>query len=196
MKLNKKVLTLVVLGGLSASGSIWAGPSGVMLADTCAGCHGTDGSSVGPATPTIAGISEEYFKESMVGYKNAERPSTIMSRIAKGYSDEEIALMAKHFSQLEMVRQTQEFDPKLAKQGEKLHEKYCEKCHEDGGRSAEDDAGILAGQWHEYLTFTMEDFRKGDREMTKKMGKKVKKLEQKEGDAGFTALMHYYASQK
>ena len=196
MKLNKKVLSLIVLGGLSVSGSSWAGPSGLMLSNTCAGCHGTDGSSVGPATPSIAGISNEYFKETMLAYKNAERPSTIMSRIAKGYSEEEIALMADYFSGQEMVRATQEYDPKLAKQGEKLHEKYCEKCHEDGGRSAEDDAGILAGQWHEYLTFTMEDFRQGHREMTKKMGKKVKKLEKKEGDAGFTALMHYYASQK
>jgi len=45
-----------------------AGPSAQMLSDTCAGCHGTDGNSGGPATPTIAGISEEYFVEIMQGY--------------------------------------------------------------------------------------------------------------------------------
>jgi len=197
MKLNKKVLTLMVLGGLSVSGSSWAGPSALMLSNTGAGCHGTDGSSVGPATPFIAGISKEYFIETMESYQDPEgRPATIMGRIAKGYTKEEIALMADYFSTQKMNRLTQEFDPKLAKQGEKLHKKYCEKCHEDGGRSAEDDAGILAGQWHEYLTFTMDDFRSGHREMTKKMGKKVKKLDKKEGDKGFTALMHYYASQK
>ena len=198
MKLNKKVLTLLVLGGLSVSGNSLAGTaSAVDLANTCAGCHGIDGNSVGPATPSLAGISSEYFKEAMMDYKNPEgRASTIMSRIAKGYTDEEINLMAGYFSKQKMTRRDQSFDSAKAKSGAKLHKKYCEKCHEDGGRSAEDDAGILAGQWMDYLTFTMDDFMSGKREMTKKMKKKVDKLSKDKGDAAFEDLIHFYGSQK
>lgn len=71
-----------------------------MLANTCAGCHGPNGKSLGPATPSIAGTSKEYFIQTMNDFKSGDRPSTIMMRIAKGYSDEDIALMADYFSKI------------------------------------------------------------------------------------------------
>ncbi len=173
------------------------GASARMLANTCAGCHGPDGASGGPATPTISGFSHEYFVEVMEGFASGEVPSTIMGRIAKGYTKEEIKLLADYFSRLPFVKaKGQKFDPALARKGARLHEKYCEKCHAEGGNKAEDDSGILAGQWTPYLVAAMSDFLKGDREMTKKMRKKVKKLRQKEGDKGLQALLHYYASQQ
>ena len=172
-----------------------ATPSAAMLANTCAGCHGTNGSSVGPASPTIAGISKAYFIETMEAYKSGERPSTIMTRIAKGYTDEEIKLMAGFFSKQKFVRQSQKFDQQKAGKGKKLHKKYCEKCHENGGRSSEDDAGILAGQWAPYLVYTMEDFTNGSRPMEKKMKKKLSAMQKKHGDKGINDLIHYYSSQ-
>ncbi|MES9885394.1 MAG: c-type cytochrome, partial [Candidatus Sedimenticola sp. 6PFRAG1] len=74
-----------------------SGPA-AMLANTCAGCHGTLGDSMGPATPTIAGLEADYIVEVMEDYKSGERHSTIMTRIAKGYSDKEIEQMAAFFS--------------------------------------------------------------------------------------------------
>ena len=71
-----------------------------MLANTCAGCHGPNGTSLGPTTPSIAGISKEYFIQTMNDFKSGDRPSTIMMRISKGYSDEDIALMADYFSKI------------------------------------------------------------------------------------------------
>jgi sulfide dehydrogenase cytochrome subunit len=47
---------------------LMTGADATMLANTCAGCHGPDGASGGPATPTIAGLSTEYFVEVMNGY--------------------------------------------------------------------------------------------------------------------------------
>jgi sulfide dehydrogenase cytochrome subunit len=171
-------------------------PTASMLANTCAGCHGTNGSSVGPASPTIAGISKTYFIDTMLAYKKGERPATIMTRIAKGYSDEEIKLMADFFSKQTFVRYDQQFDAAKAKTGKDLHTKYCDKCHENAGRSAEDDAGILAGQWAPYLRYTMEDFTSGSRSMEKKMKKKMEELKKSKGDKGVDALIHFYASQK
>jgi sulfide dehydrogenase cytochrome subunit len=173
------------------------GASTTMIADTCAGCHGTDGSSKGPATPTIAGLSPDYIVEVMEGFKSGEIPSTIMGRIAKGYSTDEFKQMAEFFSKKTFTAASgQESDEAMAKKGAKLHDKYCEKCHAEGGTSAEDDAGILAGQWKPYLTWALADFHSGAREMPKKMKKKMKKLMKKEGDDGIKALIEFYSSAK
>ncbi len=181
---------------VAANAALAATPSASMLGDTCAGCHGTDGSSNGPATPNLAGISEAYMVDTMKGYKEGDRASTIMGRIAKGYTDAEIESMAKHFAGLELKPIKQDYDSGKAKKGAKLHKKYCEKCHEDGGSSAEDDSGILANQMTPYLRNTFADYKNGDRPITeKKMKKKMKQLQDKEGDAGIEALIHFYASQ-
>jgi sulfide dehydrogenase cytochrome subunit len=67
-----------------------------MLANPCAGCHGTDGVSPGP-TPTLKGLPSSYIISAMQSFKTDQRMGTVMNRIAKGYTDEEIELMAKHF---------------------------------------------------------------------------------------------------
>lgn len=197
MNYKQKLQGLLIAGSVALVAPAFAEtPSAAMLGNTCAGCHGTNGNSHGPATPTIAGISSEYFIDAMNAYKNGERPSTIMTRIAKGYTEEEIKAMAGFFSKQKMNRPAQQVDAAMAKKGMKMHEKYCEKCHEDGGRSSEDDAGMLAGQWTPYLHYTMKDFLDGKREMPKKMKKKVEDLKARGGDAAFDALMQFYASQQ
>jgi sulfide dehydrogenase cytochrome subunit len=200
MKINNKRLQQIIVGGFTL---LWIHPSlatptsAISLANTCSACHGTDGNSKGPATPIIAGLSAEYIKEAMKDYQTEDgRNSTIMSRIAKGYSQSEITLMADYFSQQTMHRKEQIVDKKQANIGRKLHKKYCEKCHEEGGRSADDDAGILAGQWMKYLEYTLSDFTSGQREMTRKMKKKIKKIQRDKGNQAIPQLIHYYGSQK
>lgn len=196
MKYQSLIRGAVVLGGIAFGSVAWAAtPSASMLANTCAGCHGTDGVSNGPATPTIAGMSSEYFIESMKAYREGTRPATIMNRIAKGYSDEEIKAMAGYFAKQKFVRIQQDSDDKLAKKGKNLHKKYCEKCHEDGGRSA-DDGGILAGQMMPYLHYSFSDFMDGSRDMPKKMKRQVEKMHEAAGDEGIEELVNYYGSQK
>jgi sulfide dehydrogenase cytochrome subunit len=198
-----KNLKRALIGALALSASsaafaadkpLMSGASASMLANTCAGCHGTNGASIGPASPSIGGISAVYFEEVMAGFKSGEINSTIMTRIAKGYSEDEIKLMGEYFSKQPFVMAKQDFDADKAKKGAKLHDKYCEKCHADNGTSAEDDSGILMGQLTPYLHYTLADFKSGKREMTKKMKKKVNQLIKKEGDEGFDALLNFYAS--
>jgi sulfide dehydrogenase cytochrome subunit len=204
MAYNNLKKILIGALALSASSAVFAaddkplmsGASASMLANTCAGCHGTHGASAGPATPSIGGISAIYFEEVMQGFKDEEIKSTIMTRIAKGYSEDEIKVMGEYFSKQPFVPAKQSFDAKKAKKGAKLHDKYCEKCHAESGTSAEDDSGILMGQLIPYLHYTMTDFKAGDREMTKKMKKKVNQLLKKEGDAGIDALFNFYAQGK
>lgn len=191
-----------------------ASPS--MLSDTCLGCHGPRGISEGPATPTISGMSEIYILGAMLAYKFGDdedkaeevieadpdledveyfpRFSTVMNRIAQGYSVEEIKVIAKHYAEMPFQTAAQDTDSGQAKSGAKRHDKFCEKCHEDGGRSAEDDAGVLAGQWMPYLVYTMDDFSADDRAMPKKMKKKMEEMHEAHKDSATAELIQFYGS--
>lgn len=68
-----------------------------ILGDTCAGCHGTDGASPGPIA-TLEGLSSEYIAAAMYAFREDRRPATVMNRIAKGFTDEEIELLAQYFA--------------------------------------------------------------------------------------------------
>ena len=199
MKRSTLLQTALLTCGLSFSvASIAGGASGEMLGNTCAGCHGTNGISNGPASPSLAGIDYDYMVEAMKKFQAGERRSTIMTRIAKGYDDADIEAMSKFFAEKKHVMASQKFDAEAAKRGKKLHQKYCKNCHGDTGISedTDDDSGVLAGQWKPYLNYTFADYKAGEREMGKKMKKKFKSLRKKAGDKGVADLIEFYASQK
>ncbi|HSQ07233.1 MAG TPA: cytochrome c4 [Chromatiaceae bacterium] len=199
-----------------------SGATAEALANTCAGCHGTGGVSSGPASPTLAGTNPEYFNDIMKRYADGSAYSTIMGRIAKGFTTEEIALMADYFAKAPFAPAKQKFDAVLVKEGGTIHEKVCEKCHSEGGKvlaaapadkkpadkkakkdeDEDDDEGggdewhILAGQWTPYLKYTIEDYVAERREMPKKMKKAIEKVTAKDADTGLAALLAYYASQQ
>ncbi len=170
---------------------LMSGASAEMLANTCAGCHGTYGNSGGPATPTIAGLEEDYFIDVMNQFKSGDRWSSIMGRIAKGYTDDEIAAMAGYFSK-------QTFKPLLnqtapSPTGAKLHEEYCEKCHEEGATDPDDI--VLAGQTVPYINWTMWDYANGVNKFTeKKMKKAFDKMIAEHGKKSITELVAFYGS--
>ena len=110
MSVRKTRAVLLGAGLLLGATQLSATPTATMLADTCAGCHGTDGASAGPATPSIAGNSEIYMVDTMLAFKSGERPSTVMGRIAKGYSEEEIKLMASVFAKQPIAITSQKLD--------------------------------------------------------------------------------------
>ena len=84
---------------LLASQTAIAGAQGDTIAYTCNGCHGTDGVSKG-AVPTLKGMPADYHAKTLNDFKTDKRPSTIMGRIAKGYSDEEINAVAEYYESL------------------------------------------------------------------------------------------------
>ena len=67
------------------------------LAATCANCHGTNGVSVGEV-PSLAGKPKDEIVRKMQDYKKGTTPATIMPQLAKGYTDEQIELVAGWFA--------------------------------------------------------------------------------------------------
>ncbi len=67
-----------------------------MLSYTCAGCHGTDGISPG-SIPSIGCKSADTIEKALKEYRSGKRFSTVMGRHVKGYTDQEIQLIAGYF---------------------------------------------------------------------------------------------------
>ena len=67
--------------------------------DIHAHTHGTDGHAVaGAALPGLAGLPAGYFSEQMTGFKSGTRPATVMTQLARGFSDAQIEQMARFFA--------------------------------------------------------------------------------------------------
>ena len=204
-----KNITIILQQGLFAS-LLSLGTTSLATADIlealeqCYSCHGHKGQSVTPEMPIIAGYSVTYLMDTMTEYRHSERPcheARYVSGQHKGETDDmcgvarklsivETEKISEHLAKEPFIPAKQKFDAVMAKRGEKLHNRMCEKCHEDGGSSPADDNGILAGQWTQYVRHQMEEFDTGRRSMVKKMKKQFDKLDKKD----IEDLVQYYAS--
>jgi len=194
----------VLFGLVGVSSAQASEATASMLANTCNGCHGPDGVSQGPAAPTIAGMNKFYLVESMKAYRDGKnRPSTIMQRIAKGYTDVEIDKIAGHFASKPFGRVAmQTTDAAMAAKGKELIKDLCESCHEKDGYAAE-DYPVLAGQMLPYLRNNLVDFESGMRSIDanpnmsdKEKRKKKRTLAELKEKGGVEAVLQYYASRK
>lgn len=67
------------------------------LAATCANCHGTNGHAIAGAS-RLAGEPADRLIRTFLEFRSGDRPATIMHQIAKGYTDEQIRLIADYFA--------------------------------------------------------------------------------------------------
>lgn len=195
-------------GVLICGAILLCSPTGAEVAeilDQCDDCHGTDGVSTESDIPSIAGVSAFIIEEYMFEYRDGVRPcreskyrlgdteraATDMCVVAKELSEDEISEIAEFYGSKKFVAATQEFDAAKAARGAKIHKRDCKKCHSDGGSYADDDAGILAGQWMPYLEQVFVDYATGERGMIEdKMKQKTDALDAESTEA----LIHYYGS--
>jgi cytochrome subunit of sulfide dehydrogenase len=186
----KHCLALVALALGSAQMSQAGDISG--LARACDSCHGVNGVSVGPNMPSIGGLSEPYLKNLLLQWKTGERYAATMDRHVKGYSDDELAALAKYYAKLPWVPVVQKADTKVLAQGKDASER-CETCHGvTGGEPDDEDTPMLNGQWAQYMELELLKYRTEAVKMPhKKMRNNAKKLD--EADVANTAK--YYAAQ-
>jgi cytochrome subunit of sulfide dehydrogenase len=65
-------------------------------AASCSGCHATN-SNVDTPVPRLAGQDGSAIVLALQAYRDGRRPATVMDRIAKGFSDDEIKAIATWF---------------------------------------------------------------------------------------------------
>lgn len=67
------------------------------LAATCANCHGTNGNARGDMKPLV-GMPAEKMTALLADFRAGTVPTTIMGQIVKGYTEEQIKLIAAYFA--------------------------------------------------------------------------------------------------
>ena len=190
MKQRWGSLALTASAMMVSAAATAAGPDAAMLSNACAGCHGTHGGSAGLTMPSLAGQSKTAIVEAMKKFRAGERPATVMGRLAKGYTDEQIDLIGDFFSKQKIHFTNQTVDKAKAAKGASLQEANCSRCHLEDGKEGKDDTPVMASQWLPYLHMQMDLYQSGKRKMPDKMAEKVKGLSSDELDA----LLHFYAS--
>ena len=89
-------LGFLLIGALAPSAqasSLGLPPAG---ASSCGGCHAPPG--VDTAVPLLHGRSAEDITKLMQAFRSGTQPSTVMDRIAKGFSDAEIDAIAAWYA--------------------------------------------------------------------------------------------------
>ncbi len=98
MKMLAHVAAIGLLAFAGASHA--ADPNlGRNLAATCANCHGTNGNAVkGAGIDSLAGIPKDKTLQKLADFKSGDKPASIMHQIAKGYTEEQLDLIATYFA--------------------------------------------------------------------------------------------------
>ena len=92
-----------VMGVLAATWLVaWAGAAAAqggapLAAQGCLGCHGPNAGAQA-AVPSLGGRPAAETEAQMRAFRTGEAPATIMGRIARGYTDAEIAAIAAFFA--------------------------------------------------------------------------------------------------
>jgi cytochrome c553 len=99
----QKILILITLTVLSfnVSTSYAAdAAAGKAKSAVCAACHGANGISNNDMWPNLAGQKPGYLKLQLTAFRDGNRKNPMMSPMATGLSDEDIANLAAYFASL------------------------------------------------------------------------------------------------
>jgi cytochrome c553 len=85
---------VLTLTGATAAGSITNAPPGAL---SCSGCHAS-AASVQTPVPRLAGQNAETIVAALQAFRAGQKPATVMDRIAKGLTDDEIKAIAAWYA--------------------------------------------------------------------------------------------------
>jgi cytochrome c553 len=93
----KRWLMGVGLLAVSGTGAPAASPEPPAGASSCSGCHAA-GAKVDTPVPRLSGRSAADIVTQMQAFKSGQKPSTVMDRIAKGFTDAEVQAIADWYA--------------------------------------------------------------------------------------------------
>ena len=160
---------------------------GKALAAPCAKCHGEDGNSTIPGTPSLAGQQPHYLVAAIQEYHQGDRAKGVMTSSLRDSGKLELESMALYFATQTPVKRAAASRGDAAA-GEPASA-MCGGCHGAHGVSVDAATPSLAGQDAEYLVKATKAYR-----TTRKnwgMQRYVAGL----GDKDIDNIAAYYASQ-
>jgi len=168
---------VVAFAALVGAGMAFAAeaPSGVKPGDanagqaksaTCGACHGADGNPASSQYPKLAGQQEDYIARQIQLIKTGKRVNAVMMGFIASLSPQDEHDIGAYFAGKTSLPGVA--DAKLVAQGESAYRggktgtPACMACHGPDGRG-NPGAGYpqLAGQYADYLSAKLKDFRDG-----------------------------------
>ena len=125
----------------------------------CMACHGPQGNSQIPTTPSLAGQPKLFLENQLVLIREGLRTIPEMKGLLDGVKDAEIVAMAQYFAEQKPAARTGAVDDAVWKRGQALAAKMlCASCHlpDYTGRQ---QIPRLAGQHEPFLLLSMKQFR-------------------------------------
>ncbi len=155
----------------SADGDASAGKP---VATACAECHGADGNSTKPDTPSLAGQDPRYLINATQAYKAGMRDHSAMQSIVSSLNDDDINNVAAYYASLAPTGGTARKPLTTAQWAER-----CDRCHGLDGNSTDPQIPSISSQGEEYLAKAMTAYRERDRGNTimRAMLKPIKDVE-------------------
>ena len=164
-------------------------------AQACFGCHGANGTSAQPGTPSLGGQTSFFVIAQLFLMRDGRRTKrpTPMDPFAKGLSDDDLRAYGELFSrQPPPARPGAAVDAARYAKGRALAEKHsCASCH-GADYSGQPQVPRLAHQREDYLIQALRDYKKGERSGygSAAMPEAVGPL----ADADFAPLAYYLAN--
>jgi cytochrome c553 len=132
-------------------------------ATACLACHGENGNSSMPNTPSLAGQNARYLYLQLRDFQEGRRDNAMMSAMTAGLSKADMQELAKYFSEQELTNKRFNADPEKVKKGiAKANETLCAMCHL-GEFKGQNEIPKVAGQNFDYVVKTLKDFKAKDR---------------------------------
>ena len=135
--------------------------AGKAAADACAGCHGDNGVTSTPGSPSLVGFDPKYFAAAMSAYKTGARRHDLMKQFAAGVNDTDTSHIALYYALQKPARAATQAAGD-AKAG-KAAAAPCAGCHGDTGVASDPATPSLAGQDAQYLATAMAAYKDGSR---------------------------------
>lgn len=157
----------------------------------CSTCHGEDGNSRMPNTPSLAGQPEFYLTNQLFLFREGVRSVPGMSELLKGLKDDDLVALAGHFAALAPKASEEPIDPALVKRGGALVEPMrCASCHLPSFMGQE-QMPRLAKQRIDYLIHSLKQFRDNQRTGADTL---MSNVVIGASDSDIAALAHFVAS--
>jgi cytochrome c553 len=138
-----------------ASGNPAAGQA---LAAPCAACHGVEGVSGNPSSPSLAGQDAQYLAAALHAYQNDTRTNPTMKALTATLDDTAIQNLAAFYA----AQQPQAPNVPRPLTAQQWAER-CDRCHGVNGNSTDPRIPALAAQRQGYLEKVLDAYRTGAR---------------------------------
>ncbi|MDH3320460.1 MAG: c-type cytochrome [Betaproteobacteria bacterium] len=135
--------------------------AGKAAAAACSACHGDQGVSGNPATPSIAGQDAQYIAAALLAYKDGSRKDDSMKGPAAGLDEKAMGDLAAYYA----AQQPQPLNVRRPLTTAEWTER-CDRCHGANGNSIEPLMPRLAAQRADWLEKVLEAYRTDARKST------------------------------